>query len=101
METRGLGQDELTSIIRRVMAENRAYIDPFTLMEFITVVRPIICRDLEEVMSDEHGSFTLESARLTLARLFRRLRMEDPDKKAMKVTTEILREINKNAVCSG
>lgn len=99
MEARGPSQDQLTSIVRRVMAENKVNVDPFTLMEFMTLLRPLMCMDLEEILSDKRSSRILESARLTLARLFRRLKVKDPEEKALKVTAEVLREVASIAVC--
>lgn len=99
MEARGPSQDQLTSIVRRVMAENRVNVDPFTLMEFMTVLRPLMCIDLKEILSDKRSSRILESARLTLARLFRRLGVKDPEEKALKVTAEVLREVANVAAC--
>ena len=76
----------------RVMQKYNAYLDPFSVMEVVTLLKPIAGIPAETLESDESLSLKLQSVIDHISYIFGKLGVEDPREVAEKMVKEVLDE---------
>ena len=80
----------------RVMQKYNAYLDPFTVMEVVTLLKPIAGLPLDLISSDESLSFKLQSVVEHMSYIFGKLGVESPEETARKMVEEVLEECRRS-----
>jgi hypothetical protein len=87
-----LGTRELEVIFYRVMQKHGAYLDPFTVMEVVTLLKPIAGIPLNKIMSDEGLSLKLRSVVDYIDYILKRLGFDNHENIAKSMVEEVIEE---------
>lgn len=85
-----MSERELEMAFYRAMQRNNAYLDPFTVMEIITLIKPIAGISLDTLRSSEKFSLKLQSVLEHMSYVFKKFGVEDPENTAENIVKEVL-----------
>ena len=85
-----MSERELEIAFYRAMQRSNAYLDPFTVMEVITLLKPIAGIPLETIKSDETLNFKLQSVIEHIGYIFKKLGVDEPEETAKSIVEEVL-----------
>jgi len=72
------------------MQKYNAYLDPFTVMEVLTLLKPIAGIPLDNIRSDEGLSLKLQSVIDHMSYIFKKLGVDNPEDIARNIVEEVL-----------
>ncbi len=81
------------SLARRILVRHKVSLHPLTLMEYLATLRPLFCLSKETIMQHENYIYQLESAKTVMASTFKRVKVPEAEKLALRITFELLEEI--------
>ena len=87
---------QLEYAIRRAIQKHGAYIDPFSLLELATLLKPLLGMPKDVLEKDEKLNYKLASVVQYLESSFRRAGLEEPEYLARSVVEEVLATCRKN-----